>query len=176
MKTKEILDKYSKILAGLLNCNPGDFNFYKDNKLIGELDYYKTEEEARNDAKERNIEFNMENYVYITNNFGLGDYTVKVDDQIISSWKLYQMPHCCAFMVSCNVKVAVKFRNKRIGTVLNQLRQDIGRLLNYSSVICTDIEQNTHQRQLLKTNGWKDVHSVVNKRTNNRVFISVINL
>ena len=64
----------------------------------------------------------------------------------------------------------------RIGTILNQLRQDIGRLLGYSSIICTDIQQNTNQRKLLETNGWKDIHSVINKRTNNRVYLSVINI
>ena len=86
------------------------------------------------------------------------------------------MPHCCAFMVSCNVNVTEKYRGMRIGTILNQFRQDIGRVLNYSSILCTDIEQNTHQRKLLKTNGWKDIHDVVNKRTKNRVYISVINI
>jgi hypothetical protein len=80
------------------------------------------------------------------------------------------MPHCCAFMISCNVYVSASYRNKRIGTTLNSLRQDIGRVLGFTSILCTDIEKNIHQRQLLKTNGWKDIHSVINKRTNNQVY------
>lgn len=28
----------------------------------------------------------------------------------------------------------------------------------------------------IKTNGWKDIYSVVNKRTNNRVYLSVVNI
>lgn len=176
MKTSEVLNKYRKIIAGLLSCNSEDISFYVNNELIGELTYYKTEEEAREYSTERNIPFNMEDYSNLPRCFKLGNYSVKYKDEVISTWKLYEMPHCCAFMISCNVKVIENFRNKRVGTILNQLRQDIGRLLNYSSIICTDIEQNKHQRQLLKTNGWKDIHDVINKRTRNRVFISVINI
>lgn len=79
-------------------------------------------------------------------------------------------------MVSCNALVKEKYRGKRIGTILNQLRQDIGRLLGYSAIICTDIDKNTPQRKLLATNGWKDVYSVLNKRTKNLVHLAVINL
>lgn len=161
MKTLEILDKYRKILAGLIDCNPQDIKFYESssNEEIGTFDYDKDE---------------------VTQDWKLGSY--KVIQQIeekqvtISTWNLYQLQHCCAFMVSCNVKVDVNYRNKRVGTVLNQLRQDIGRLLGYSAILCTDIEQNTNQRKLLKTNGWKDIHSIVNKRTNNRVYLSVVNI
>ena len=176
MKTLEILDKYRKILAGILSCDINDITFYKDKNLIGELKYSKSEEEAREDAKDRGVPFNMDDYVFVATNLGLGDYVVKYEEEVISTWKLYQMPHCCAFMVSCNVNVTEKYRGMRIGTILNQFRQDIGRVLNYSSILCTDIEQNTHQRKLLKTNGWKDIHDVVNKRTKNRVYISVINI
>ena len=55
---------------------------------------------------------------------------------------------------------------------MNTFRQDIARTLGYSSLMCTDIEQNVNQRKLLKTNGWKDIHSVINKRTKNHVYIS----
>jgi len=161
MKTKEVLDKYRKILSKIINCSEQDIKFYIDNSKeeVGTFDYEKDE---------------------VSKNWELGNY--KIVQQIgniqkeISSFKLYQLQHCCAIMVSCNVIVKKEYRGKRIGTILNQLRQDIGRLLGYSLVLCTDIEQNKHQRQLLKTNGWTDVYSVVNKRTKNRVYISVINI
>lgn len=156
MKTTELLDKYRKIIAPILKCEPEDIRFFITDKgredEIGTLDYKKD------------------------NNWSLGQYRVKLKDEEISRWKLYEMPHCCAFMISCNVIVHEKYRNKRIGTILNQLRQDIGRILGYSSILCTDIEKNVNQRKLLQTNGWKDVHSVINKRTNNRVYLSVINI
>ena len=170
MKTKEVLDKYKKIIAGILKCQAEEIKFYNlktvnqdsDNEKqefieIGELYYFKEEWQEES-------------------NWELGDYQVCFGSSIISTFKLYQLPHCCAYMVSCNVSVRELYRNMRIGTILNQLRQDIGRLLGYSSIICTDIEQNVNQRKLLKTNGWKDVHNVVNKRTNNRVYLSIINI
>jgi len=45
-----------------------------------------------------------------------------------------------------------------------------------ATLFVTDIEKNIHQRQLLATNNWKDIYSVINKRTENKVFISVIDL
>ena len=161
MKTIEVLDKYRKIISSILKCNPEDIKFYINHSKeeIGTIDF------------DKNI---------VSKNWELGTYNVvqQIGDvqKEISSWKLYQLQHCCAFMVSCNVKVEESYRSKRIGTILNQLRQDIGRLLNYSSIICTDIEQNINQRKLLKTNGWKDIHSVINKRTSNRVYLSIINI
>lgn len=161
MKTLEILDKYRKILAGIIKCEPTDIEFYinASKEQIGTIDYEKEQ---------------------VSKNWELGKYTVKQRigsvTKTISTWQLYQLQHCCAFMVSCNVNVSEDYRGKRIGTILNQLRQDIGRLLGYSAILCTDIEKNEHQRKLLKTNGWKDIHSLVNKRTNNRIYLSVINI
>lgn len=163
MKTNEILDKYRKILSGILKCSPELIKFYvsnrgeyfEDKKIrdeIGELSYTKSSD------------------------WSLGYYEVCLDKTVIGSFKLYELQHCCAFMVSCNAVVYLEYQNKGIGTVLNQLRQDIGRLLGYSAVLCTDTEQNINQRKLLKTNGWKDIHSLVNKRTQNRVYLSVINI
>lgn len=163
MKTQEILDKYRKIIAPILKCESKDIKFF----IYGRGETYKNQM-VQDEIGSLNYEKD--------NNWSLGTYVVKIKNTEISRWKLYEMPHCCAFMISCNVTVNPDFRNKRIGTILNQLRQDIGRILNYSSVICTDIEKNTNQRKLLETNGWKDIHDVVNKRTKNRVYISVINI
>lgn len=169
MKTLEVLDKYRKIVGGLLKVDPEKIKFYSNKDLakpnnfseIGELVWDKPEDEG---GEQNPI------------SWSLGDYKITIDGKMLSTWKLYQLPHCCAIMVSCNVQVTNEFRGKRVGTVFNQLRQDIGRLLGYSCVMCTDIAQNTNQRKLLKTNGWKDIHEVKNKRTGNTVFISVINI
>lgn len=163
MKTAEVLDKYRKILSGILKCDPENILLYirKSGNWsdVGHFDYDKKT---------------------ISQHWELGEYRVTqkigVVEVEISTFKLYQLQHCCAFMVSCNALVREKYRGKRIGTILNQLRQDIGRLLGYSAIICTDIDKNTPQRKLLATNGWKDVYSVLNKRTKNLVHLAVINL
>lgn len=163
MKTKELLDKYRIIISSILNCKPEEIKFFVS---------------GRGDTPEsRSIRDEISSLDYKKNfNWSLGNYTVFKGEELIASFVLYELHHCCAFMVSCKAEVMPRFRNKKIGTTLNQLRQDIGRVLGYSAILCTDIEQNTHQRQLLKTNGWKDIHSLVNKRTNNRVYLTVINI
>jgi len=163
MTITELLDKYKKILSPILECKPEEIKFFI--KGLG-ITY-----------KEQQIEHELKELNYLKDkNWSLGEYIVKVNNNTISSWVLYQMPHCCAFMISCNVVVSTQYRNKKIGTILNRLRQDIGKSLGYSAVICTDIEQNINQRKLLKTNGWKDVYSVINKRTDNKVYLSVIDI
>lgn len=173
MKTKETIQKYKAIIAGLLQADHKDIhiqveveiepygNKRKEFKDIGEIVYIKPETDP---------------HVYDSVNFSQGNYRVLYKDTVVSTWKLYELPHCCAYLISCNVKVELQFRNKRVGTVLNMLRQDIGRLLGYATLLCTDVDTNTHQRQLLKTNGWTDIHSVRNKRTKNLVHLSYINL
>jgi hypothetical protein len=168
MKTRELLDKYQKLLSGILKCKPEDVIFECGTRgtswtEIGSLDWKKEEtgEEFFHDWR-------------------VGCYRVimRTDKNRvhIASFELYQMPHCCGIMVSCRAEVATGFRGRRIGTTLNTMRQDIGRILGFSYLMCTDIEKNTHQRQLLKTNQWKDLESFVNRRTGNRVYICGIHL
>lgn len=196
MKTKEVLDKYKKILCPILKCKEDELRFFRGNFPIGEAqlnpntrDSYRLEEMLK-DGRQREITeieyFEPEkkdgeetgNQIRHTtwNNWSEGTYSVICKNKIVATFELYKMPHCCAILVSCKAFVSEKFRNKRIGTILNQLRQDIGRLLGYSLLMCTDIEKNIYQRQLLNTNGWKDLYNVVNKRTNNKIYISVINI
>ncbi len=155
---KELLDKYKKQISDKIGCKSEDILFCDDfsNREVQTLDYYKPHGGTPQSYSVRIIIDDKQHY--------------------ISTFKLYEMPHCCAIMISCNVDVKEKYRNKGIGTILNKFRQEIGLLLGYSLLLCTDIEQNTHQRRLLKNNGWKDIYNVLNKRTGNNVFISVINL
>ena len=96
--------------------------------------------------------------------------------EIISTFKLYELPHCCAIVVSCNAWINEKYRGMGLGTLLNQLRQHIGRGLNYTTMLCTDVMANKAQRQILQKNGWKDIHQLKNKRTGNELAVSVIDL
>ena len=170
MKTKELLDKYQKIISSVLNCKSEEIKFTVANIEIAEIEYFEPE-------KDENME---ETGIQIRHtfwkNWSEGSYKVFQNDKLISSFELYKLPHCCAILVSCKSFVKEEFRGKRIGTIMNSFRQDVGRVLGYSSLMCTDIEQNKHQRQLLKTNGWTDIHSVINKRTKNHVYLSIINL
>jgi hypothetical protein len=174
MKTKSLLNKYCKLTAGLLGAKPSDIHIQRymnkldpDNlKVIGqEWRDIGSEEEIGKDFKCQYGDWQVGYYRVVTK-----------DGKEISKWKLYQLPHCCGVMVSCDVVVMPEFRNKRVGTLLNNLRQDIGRILRYSCVLCTDIDQNEHQKRILETNGWKTIHKFINIKTKNKVNINVINI
>ncbi len=177
MKTKALLDKYIKILAPIIGCKESDLLFMIGNKKIEEIEYFEPEKDDKGEETGVKIRYTR------WNDWSEGTYRLlrKNNDtnefkEEITSFELYKMPHCCAILVSCKSLISSKYRNKRIGTIMNTFRQDIGRLLGYSLLFCTDIEKNVHQRQLLATNGWKDIYEVKNKRTQNKVFLSVINL
>lgn len=167
MKTNQILDKYRTIVGKLLDINPAEIFFYIDGKEV---------RECTDLEKEKNYDL----YTNYVQSWEVGKYTVRhiaeEVDTLISSWELYRLPHCCAILVSCKALVKPSFRSKRVGTILNNLRQELGRAMGYSAIICTDIESNINQRKLLATNGWEDIFNVVNKRTTNKVFISALKL
>lgn len=153
MTLTEILDKCKKSLSKAINCNEKDILIFQNGNLIKEL-------------------------IYSKENFDIGTFTINLKNafSFIAKFTLYEFPHCCAFMISCKASVAVDLRNKGVGTILNIFRQDLGKFLGYSSIICTDIEDNIYQRKILKKNNWKDIHLVNNKRTKNNVFLSVIDI
>lgn len=175
MKTKEILDKYSKLIAGLLKVEPKEISFFLSKYPFGASVDFKYASQAATKITGITQVYD-ENKKMGLNDWSEGNYAVFYGEKLVSMFELYRMPHCCAILISCKSHVAIQFRGKRIASTLNMLRQEIGRALGYSLLLCTDIDTNEHQRKLLATNGWKDVHDVINKRTKNRVYISVINL
>ena len=86
------------------------------------------------------------------------------------------MPHCCAYAISCNVRVEPQYRNKGIGTALNLFRMILCDIMGYTALICTDVDHNGAQRKILKTQEWTDIHTVINRRTGNVVHISATEL
>lgn len=91
----------------------------------------------------------------------------------ISSFLLYEMPHCCGILLSCGSFVEPSYRKKNLGSILNNFRIDLGKYLDYSLILCTDKIRNLPQRKILENNKWKDIYSFKNKRTDNDLFISV---
>lgn len=169
MKTQAILDKYRKIICGLLKCETVIFETLPQTGPHGWEEIGSIEKIPDKPDLEKT--------------WCLGNYRLKIGmtptggaPVIAASWQLYQLPHCCAICVSCKAFVDPQFRGRRLGTVLNSLRQEIARALGYSLLMCTDITKNEHQRKLLKTQGWQDIYEVYNKRTTNNVVVSVINI
>jgi len=170
MKTLQVLDKYRKQIEGLLSVAATDRDYHTNPVPVIE---FQVSANGYNDWQTIGEIIPEKKY---NCDWMLGAYRMLVDGRQAASWKLYQLPHCCAICVSCNALVEPAFRGKRIGTTLNSLRQEIARLLGYSLLLCTDVTKNEHQRKLLKTQGWKDIYEVYNRRTTNNVVISVINV
>ena len=124
-------------------------------------------------------EFDLVNKTYdcsYSDKLEIGKYELKIKDEIIASFELHPMINCCGICVSTKSNVSQKYRKKGLGTLLNSIRIDIARYNDYSLLLCTDIEINIPQRKILKANGWKDIYSFINKRTNNKVYLTIINL
>lgn len=164
MKSKELVDKYTKIILGLDSRLASiTFTVYASQGQwvdIGEID----------PEKKTAQDWCIGRYKVIATEKG-SDVTFH-----LASWELYQMPHCCGICVSCAADVHPTFRNKRIGTVLNGLRQDIAKALNYSLLFCTDKENNPPMTKLLATNQWKRLYTFRNRKTGNNVNLSCIDL
>lgn len=116
------------------------------------------------------------NEVEYDEKLSLGEYKLTIAGEVLASFKLYPMIGCCGICVSTQAFVNPSFRGRGLGTLMNSIRIDIARYNGYSLLLCTDIEKNEPQRKILKSNGWKDIHKFINKRTQNTIFISVINL
>ena len=156
-----IIKEYKQKISEILNCDFKEIRFFTNKIELTNDDLLVHSKMIKKDEYENN-----DHYLC----------SVYKNKELITSFKLYEFPKCCAILVSCNAVVTNNFVNLKIGTITNILRQDIARLLGYSCLMCTDVEQNKFQRQLLKTNGWSDIYNVMNKRTNNNVFLTVINL
>lgn len=95
---------------------------------------------------------------------------------IAASFELMPMINCCGICVSTMAQVNKDYRGKGLGTLLNSFRIDLARHLGYSLLLCTDDMANVNQRTILQKNGWKDIHTFFNARTQHTVAISVIGL
>lgn len=96
--------------------------------------------------------------------------------QEVACWELVQMKNCCGICVSTAAQVRPAYRNKGIGLVLNQIRIDLARAMGYSLLFCTDVVANEPQQKILNANGWKRVHTFLNRGSGNVVGLHVIGL
>ena len=99
-----------------------------------------------------------------------------IDNSLIASFVLADMPGCCGISISTQANVYPKFRNRGLGLLLNRVRIDIATQLGYGLLICTSLEMSDPQQKILKHNGWSKLLSFRNPRTNNVVCLHAIEL
>lgn len=95
------------------------------------------------------------------------------NQHIIQTFNIVQFPGCCALCISTGVITWSSYQGKGVNTLGNQIRQEIAKLSGYTTMVCTDVEKNERQRKTLKRNGWQDVYGIKNRRTANRVIMSI---
>lgn len=99
---------------------------------------------------------------------GFGNKTVGVG-------YLTPMSGCCGLIISHNSAVSSQWQRKGIGTLINKFRLAVAKELGYSAVICTDTpDKHIANTGLLAKLGWKPLHSFTNRRTMNKVTVSII--
>jgi len=98
------------------------------------------------------------------------------DDFEIAQFRLFQLPGCCGVCVPSGAWTSAKYRKKGINTLLNKFRIELARHMGYTILLCTDTNANVPSKKTLAKNGWKDIYQFKNKRSNNIVDISFIDL
>jgi hypothetical protein len=104
------------------------------------------------------------------------EVNVMENNQLVTSFRIRQLPGCCGVGVSTGVEVREQYRNKGVSTLMNKFRQEYAKLLSYGVLMCTDVETNIAQQKVLEKNKWKKLHSFRNPKTSNQVAIHLIDL
>jgi len=94
---------------------------------------------------------------------------------IVLNFSLSQLPGCCGICVSHATSIALEYRYRGVGTLLQQMKEDLAKCIGFSQILCTDTPDakgRINHRLLLKT-GWTDIEeiSVKNRRTQNVIHV-----
>lgn len=73
----------------------------------------------------------------------------------ILCFRLTQMPNCTVFCISCWSKVNALFQGRGIGTMSQDLKLAVAKLLGFRCLVCTCDIGNEPQMRLLEKAGWK---------------------
>ena len=146
-----MIEKYTEQLKVLLSKKV-NIQCYLNNKYV--------------DLKEHHLTYIKDN------NRGI-EFKVLNKDNIISQFKLIQMPGCCGICISTGTYVNPEFRGKGVNIILNNFRIDIATYLGYGLLMCTDLKSNTPQMKTLDKNGWKHIHEFKNPRTGNILNVTI---
>lgn len=106
------------------------------------------------------------------------EFRLKVTENgdYVAAFCLNQLDGCCGVCVSYHAGVSMAYRNRGIGSLLNQMRQQIAWNWGYTVILCTDRCDNECQEKILSRNAWDRMMTFCNRRTGNDVSIYAKNL
>lgn len=106
-----------------------------------------------------------------------GAFLIKTLDaeksRAVTSFSIRPFPGCCAFAISTGTVMYDPFFGRGINKHGLAIREEIARLVGYTALVCTDVTNNERERKTLSRRGFKDLITVLNRRTNNEVAISI---
>ena len=96
----------------------------------------------------------------------------------IAQFSMSHMPGCCGIIVSHATIITRAYVGKKLGTELHKIKLEIAKVLNFSSVLCTDVasESHTTQKKILDNNDWVEVAKFNNLNSGNDVSVFFKNL
>jgi|WetSurSiteA1Bulk_404760.scaffolds.fasta_scaffold12027_3 hypothetical protein len=117
---------------------------------------------------------------YMPSEYGVTFFIREVDSRgpVVAQFSMSHMPGCCGIIVSHGTVIAQKYIGKKLGTELHKIKLEIAKMLNFSSMLCTDVASGSHavQRKILDKNEWQEVAKFNNLNSGNNVSVFFKNL
>jgi hypothetical protein len=97
----------------------------------------------------------------------------KPENGAVTSFYMSPFPGCCALAISTGANVSENYRRRGVNKAANQLRQALAGVTGYTGVVATEVIKNETSIRMLKSNGFKPLYQLKNKRTNNLVDLMI---
>lgn len=129
-----------------------------------------------------NVYFTLEEFLHQYNPEGIGKgqcnliFRIDIDKTILCTFQLKDMYNCAAILVGSDLFVNADFRNLGIGKLMTKLMIDFGSYYGYAVLQGADLIDNKYMVRIFEELGWKKTHETINKKTNNRLAIWLLNL
>lgn len=167
-KKLDFVEQYKTDLAEILDCKSKDIVIKMSNvNTVTDKDGYSRQPYN----KKLTLGSSLTYYDDASPQYGAVRYKVYKKEALVTEFNLREMPFCCAYVISGEVRVMYGYRNKGIGSISHKFRLQLSKKYGYSGIICTHISDNKYQKKILRKNRWKRLFKVTNKRTNNPVHI-----
>jgi GNAT superfamily N-acetyltransferase len=86
---------------------------------------------------------------FILSTFGAGVY------KNVAQFSVVQLPGCCGVVVFFHASVAEDFRQKGLGSLLLEVREEAAIKAGFTIALATILKSNTTERSLLDKSGWE---------------------
>jgi len=90
-------------------------------------------------------------------------------DETIFTFKLIEMPGCCAYLISTGTYVGRKYGGKGVAQFLQKLKYEMAKDSHYPYLIATTVKNNEIENHILRKFNWELVDEITNSRTKNIV-------